>query len=148
MKPAGSASRKKVALVGGELGAFEAVDRRLHQLRHEAVFAGGLERLARLLGVGRTTRRRREAGCRPENGTIILFIAATDGKRADNAVQARSACAWLAKAPSWMTLPLPPVGAGLGLGFAALAPWLRSAGAGLRLRLGRLRGRPALRAAC
>ncbi|WP_223276459.1 hypothetical protein [Sphingomonas daechungensis] len=46
---------------------------------------------------------------------IILFIAAIEGKRADNADHARSACAWLAKAPSWMTLPLPPVGAGSGL---------------------------------
>ena len=41
----------------------------------------------------------------PENGMTSLFIAATDGKRADSADQARSACAWLANAPSWITLP-------------------------------------------
>ena len=34
----------------------------------------------------------------PENGTIILFNAATDGKRADRADHARSACAWFANA--------------------------------------------------
>src|SRR6185369_4847195 len=50
----------------------------------------------------------------PENGTIILFIAAIVGKRADSAAQARSACAWLAKAPIWITLPEGPLGFGSG----------------------------------
>ena len=53
----------------------------------------------------------------PENGMTILFIAATDGKRAESADQARSACARLANAPSWITLPFPPP-----VGAAALAP--------------------------
>ena len=69
-------------------------------LGDEAVFAGGLERVAHLLRVGRQTPRRREGGCRARNGTIILLSAAIDGKRADSAVQARSAWALLAKAPS------------------------------------------------
>ena len=51
----------------------------------------------------------------------ILFIAASEGKRADSADQARSAWARLAKAPSWMTLPFPPVGAGSGVAAAGLA---------------------------
>src|SRR5207253_2882165 len=50
----------------------------------------------------------------PENGTIILSSAATLGKRVDKAVQARSACARLAKAPSWTTLPGAPLAFGSG----------------------------------
>src|SRR5690242_2779107 len=50
----------------------------------------------------------------PGKGTIILFIAAIFGKRADSAAQARSAWALLAKAPIWITLPEAPLGLGSG----------------------------------
>src|SRR4051794_5139774 len=67
----------------------------------------------------------------PGKGTISLFIAAMDGKRADSAPHARSACAWLANAPSWITLPGAPLGFGSGAGAAFGTAGTSAAGAGL-----------------
>ena len=62
----------------------------------------------------------------PEKGTIILFKPATEEKRLDSAVHARSAWARFANAPSWITLPEAPDGAGFGgsgFGAGAAAGW-------------------------
>ena len=139
MKPAGSASPKKRALVGGELKAFEAVDRCLHAHCATKQFSPAAFSVWQACFASAGEAAPARSRIPPVNGTIILFIAAIVGKRADSAVHARSACAWLAKAPSWMTLPVPPVAAGSALGPARhRLPWsgARGAAGGCPSRLG------------
>ena len=77
----------------------------------------------------------------PRGGLIIGRIAPQilPGS-ADRADQARSACVRLAKAPSWITLPFPPVAAGAGSATSGFFISVAAAGSGFGSGFGRAIG--------